>query len=203
MKKLLVIILLFDAFIVAVLNYAISVNNHKKYIDAIKQQNLVISSISIELDRVEYLCIKLQKDNEELKNKLETFKEEQIQKDISIAKDKNIANETKIETKTKAKTETNTNMTGLYTITYYCPCEKCCGKTDGVTASGTQASAGRTVAADGRFAFGTKIYIDGIGERVVEDRGGSIKGNRIDVFVDNHEKALELGKHTAQVSIVQ
>lgn len=89
-----------------------------------------------------------------------------------------------------------------YIITAYCPCVKCCGKTDGITASGEKAIQGVTVAMNKTIPFGTKIYIDGIGERIVQDRGGAIKGNKIDLYFDSHEKALEFGRQTKQVTIL-
>lgn len=61
---------------------------------------------------------------------------------------------------------------GRYWITGYDICEECCGKTDGITASGAVAQVGRTIAAPREIPFGTTLYIEGIGERVVEDRGG-------------------------------
>lgn len=81
----------------------------------------------------------------------------------------------------------------IYKITAYCSCSKCCGgHATGYTASGTKATAGRTVAAPANFAFGTKIIINGK-EYVVEDRGGAIKGNRIDMYVSSHAQALAWG----------
>lgn len=38
---------------------------------------------------------------------------------------------------------------GTFKLTAYCACEKCCGKSDGITASGTKATAGRTIAVRG------------------------------------------------------
>lgn len=97
----------------------------------------------------------------------------------------------------------NTSSTGgtVYKITAYCPCMKCCGKTNGRTASGTTATAGRTVAASSNFAFGTKLNIGG---RIytVEDRGGAIKGNKIDVFVNTHAEALQWGVRYLNVNVV-
>lgn len=81
---------------------------------------------------------------------------------------------------------------GRYYITGYDICVKCCGKTDGITASGVKAQVGRTVAAPRGFAFGTRLYIDGIGERIVEDRGGAIKGNKIDVLCNNHPECFAI-----------
>ena len=89
-----------------------------------------------------------------------------------------------------------------YKITAYCSCSKCCGKTTGRTASGTQATAGRTVAASSKFAFGTKLNIGGH-IYTVEDRGGAIKGNRIDIYVDSHSAALQWGVRYLPVSIVE
>lgn len=73
---------------------------------------------------------------------------------------------------------------GRFWVTGYDTCARCCGKTDGITASGTVATVGRTCAANG-LDFGTRLYIEGIGERVVEDRGG-MAGNAIDVLCEDH-----------------
>ena len=79
---------------------------------------------------------------------------------------------------------------------------KCCGKSDGITASGVKAIEGITVAMDKSMPFGTKIYIDGVGERIVQDRGGAIKGNRIDLYFDDHQSALNFGRQIKEVTIL-
>ena len=89
-----------------------------------------------------------------------------------------------------------------YKVTAYCACSKCCGKATGRTASGTRATAGRTVAASTKFAFGTKLNIGGH-IYTVEDRGGAIKGNKIDIYVDSHAAALQWGVRYLPVSVVQ
>lgn len=82
---------------------------------------------------------------------------------------------------------------GLFTLTAYCPCSLCCGKSDGITASGTIATEGRTIAADTSILpFGTEVYINGQAY-VVEDRGGAVKGNKLDIFFNDHEEALQFG----------
>lgn len=80
---------------------------------------------------------------------------------------------------------------GEYRISAYCPCEKCCGWNTGITASGTQATAGRTAAMNG-VPFGTKIIIDGH-EYTIEDRGGGLGSKIIDIYFDTHEEALNSG----------
>ncbi len=81
---------------------------------------------------------------------------------------------------------------GVYKLTAYCGCSKCCGKSTGITASGAKAKANHTIAAPKNFAFGTKIEIDG-NIYIVEDRGGAIKGNKIDVYFNSHLEALNFG----------
>lgn len=84
-------------------------------------------------------------------------------------------------------TQSKVFYVGKYKITYYCDCKQCCGKTNGITASGIKAQEGVTVAADtSKLPFGTRIYIKGIGWRTVQDRGGAIKGNRLDIYISSH-----------------
>ena len=90
----------------------------------------------------------------------------------------------------------------VYKITAYCSCAKCCGKATGRTAMGTKATAGRTVAASGKFAFGTKLNINGH-VYTVEDRGGAINGNKIDIYVNSHAEALAWGVRYLPVSVAQ
>lgn len=57
----------------------------------------------------------------------------------------------------------------------------CCGKDDGITASGKKATWG-TIAMDKRYKFGTKVFIPLFQKTfIVLDRGGAIKGNKIDI----------------------
>lgn len=92
--------------------------------------------------------------------------------------------------------------TKIYKVTAYCACAKCCGKATGRTASGRMAQVGRTIAAPRGFSFGTKLSINGK-TYVVEDRGGAIKGNRIDIFVSSHSAALRWGVKYLPVKVVE
>lgn len=115
--------------------------------------------------------------------------------------------ENKAETKTEEtveKVEVESDQAsgeylGEFVATAYCACAYCCGKTDGITASGTYCTAGRTIAADTSiFPFGTELVIDGH-TYVVEDVGGAIGGHRIDIYFDSHQEALNYGRRTVQV----
>lgn len=90
------------------------------------------------------------------------------------------------------------------TVTHYDCCLECCGKTDGITASGVRATPGVTVAVDPDVVpLGADVLVDyGDGElhyMRADDVGGAIQGNRIDICVETHEEALELGVRTATV----
>ena len=105
---------------------------------------------------------------------------------------------------TSRTSSSRTNSAGatLYKVTAYCPCMKCCGKTNGITASGKKATAGRTIATDSKFAFGTKLSINGT-TYIVEDRGGAIKGNKIDLYFNTHAEALAWGVKYLPVTVVE
>lgn len=99
-----------------------------------------------------------------------------------------------------AGSATATSGSQIYKITAYCSCSKCCGKSNGITASGTRATAGRTVAASSKFSLGTKLNINGH-IYTVEDRGGAINGNKIDIYVNSHSEALAWGVKYLPVSV--
>lgn len=98
---------------------------------------------------------------------------------------------------------------GEFEITYYTAGHESTGKTSehpayGITKSGTTVKEGQTIAADWSVLEpGTKVFIEGVGERIVEDTGGLIVGNSIDVYVEDLEVARELGRHKADVWIVE
>ena len=99
----------------------------------------------------------------------------------------------------------------VFKATAYCPCEKCCGKwaknrPNGITytANGEIAKEGVTIAADWDvLPPGTEVEIKEIGTRKVQDRGGAIRGNRIDIYFETHEQALKFGVQEVQLRIIE
>lgn len=94
-------------------------------------------------------------------------------------------------------------------VTAYCPCQKCCGpQASGITASGLPVShnGGRFVAADTSILpFGSRVWIPGYHDDnpvPVIDRGGAIKGNRLDVYFPSHQQALQWGRQWLLVAVV-
>ena len=97
------------------------------------------------------------------------------------------------------------------TVTHYCICEKCCGKSPdhpayGITASGREAVPGYSVAVDPiLIELGSTLYLD-FGDGVLQecradDTGSAVTGAHIDLCVADHQEALSLGVRTAAVYI--
>lgn len=110
-------------------------------------------------------------------------------------------------------TEDKLTCLGIFRVTAYCGCEMCCGKwgkdrpvdENGqaivYTAYGDIAREGVTVAADPSvFPQGTEIVIDGH-TYTVQDKGGAVKGNCIDIYFENHEDARAWGVQYIEVFV--
>lgn len=112
----------------------------------------------------------------------------------------------------QADIQTGQTEEGWSTVvaTAYCPCDICCGewaedRPEGIvyTASGTVAEEGRTIAADWDiYPPGTRVYIEGLGEMVVEDCGEAIEGGRIDIYFNDHDEALRFGVQELKVRTI-
>lgn len=99
-----------------------------------------------------------------------------------------------------AETAPETTYYGACRITFYCSCSQCCGQwAGGPTASGAMPTPGRTVA-NGVLPFGTRVLIGGQ-EYVVEDRG--VSGDQFDIYVADHQEALNRGLYYADVYIIE
>ena len=89
-------------------------------------------------------------------------------------------------------------------VTHYDICALCCGKTDGITASGTRAEPYATCAVDPAvIPLGAELLVDcGGGQRYLcraEDTGSGVSGRHIDLCVASHEEAVRLGLRRATV----
>jgi 3D (Asp-Asp-Asp) domain-containing protein len=93
-------------------------------------------------------------------------------------------------------------------VTAFCACKKCWGpRAQGITASGRPVTynGGRFVAADKAISFNTKLVIPGYGDGQavpVLDRGGAIKGNKLDVYFPTHAEARQWGRRFIPVTVV-
>lgn len=98
-------------------------------------------------------------------------------------------------------------------VTAYDPgCKICCGKwaDNFVTSTGTDARICNGVAAAPLvIPYGTRLFIPGVGERVVDDTGGGMRQSakqeilHLDLRMKTHEEALKWGVRWVDVEIIQ
>ena len=89
-------------------------------------------------------------------------------------------------------------------ITGYCNSPICINDVrwqDGMTATGTIARVGVCAADWSVIPIGTIIYVEGYGFCRVEDRGGKVKGNHIDLFFNTYKEAKGWGLQNKKVKI--
>lgn len=77
-----------------------------------------------------------------------------------------------------------------------------CGKSDGITASGLKVKEKRTIACPPQFPLGTKVRIKDMGVYVCEDRGGAIKGNHIDIYMETKKEAFAFGRRNLIAEVI-
>ena len=162
-----------------------------------KTKNKVLREGKNGLKKVTYK-VKYQNNTQIDKIKIsEEIVEEPVDKIVQI---KSAVVSSRASTTSRTSQSNSGSTVKIYKVTAYCSCAKCCGKTNGITSSGKKATAGRTIAAPASFALGTKVLINGK-EYVVEDRGGAIRGNRIDVYMNSHSAAMSWGVKYLPVEI--
>ena len=97
----------------------------------------------------------------------------------------------------------NGKAMGNFKLTFYCACASCSGGYGAGTATGTRCTEGRTIAVDPRvIPLGSKVYIEGFGDFIAEDTGGAIKGNKIDIYLNDHDRCYALGVAHANVYVM-
>lgn len=121
---------------------------------------------------------------------------------VQVEYDEILIVETALETEAVFSREAEEIVFEEWHVTGYCACEECCGKTDGVTASGETVTEGITIAADSSIPFGTKIWIEGFGVRTVQDRGSAIGKNEIDIYFSDHDQSRRFGSQYLKVGVL-
>lgn len=125
-------------------------------------------------------------------------------KQLGVEKSKLISNN-KASKPTPNRSISGSRNLGTFESTAYCACTKCCGpNAKGITRTGTKVTAGRTIAVDPNvIPLGSKVYIEGVGERIAEDSGSAVKGKIVDIYMKNHSSALKWGRRKVNVRIIE
>lgn len=103
------------------------------------------------------------------------------------------------ETKATASVEKELTMTST---AYTASCAGC----SGITATGINLKANpnqKVISVDPNvIPLGSRVWVEGYGEAIAGDTGGSIKGNKIDIFIPSKQAALNWGHKTVKVKIL-
>lgn len=109
-----------------------------------------------------------------------------------------------------ANSDDVTTSLGAFKITAYTAGYESTGKRPGdpyygVTATGTTVKEKHTIAADWKvLPPGTTVKIEGLeGVYTVEDRGGGVKGNHIDLYIADLQEALRWGVRKREITIIE
>ncbi|MFJ7825988.1 LysM peptidoglycan-binding domain-containing protein [Psychrobacillus sp. NPDC096623] len=81
-----------------------------------------------------------------------------------------------------------------------------CAGCSGITATGINLKANpnqKVISVDPNvIPLGSKVWVEGYGEAIAGDTGGAIKGNKIDIFIPTKQEALNWGRKTVTVKVL-
>lgn len=174
---------------------------NKSYRTVLEKKDVQIKKLKKESKAKTEQIQKLKLETKKLKVEIKSYKQ-------ALHKQSNERNVVKVKSDTTKNKNTKPKLTKssnaisggqTFNVTFYSSEYASTGRKPGdkyygITASGTKATLGRTIACPPQYSFGTKINIEGIGVRVCEDRGGAIKGNHLDVYVSSESEAYRLGR---------
>lgn len=132
--------------------------------------------------------------------------QEEVKQELPIKTEEELKND-KILAKWRLKQEAKwSNLpTEKFTVnaSAYTAAADECGWNTGITASGIIVKENRTIACAPEFPFGTMIEIEGMGLYRCEDRGGAIKGNKIDIYMETKAEAFKFGRRNLVAWVVK
>jgi 3D (Asp-Asp-Asp) domain-containing protein len=80
-----------------------------------------------------------------------------------------------------------------------------CKGCSGITATGLNLKKNpsiKVIAVDPKvIPLGSKVYVEGYGYAIAADKGGGIRGNKIDVLMPTKAKAIQWGVRTVKVRV--
>jgi len=89
-----------------------------------------------------------------------------------------------------------------YTLSFECTGRHPDHPLFGVTASGMMAQVGVVAVDTNVIPFHTQLYIEGYGFAVAGDRGGAIRGYKVDLYFNTREETIQFGRQNLRVWIL-
>ncbi|TYR80678.1 LysM peptidoglycan-binding domain-containing protein [Priestia megaterium] len=127
-----------------------------------------------------------------------------INQTLNIAKGNSVpasTTPTPSESVTEQKPSSSKELTVVATA-YTAFCAGC----SGITKTGIDLRTNpnqKVIAVDPRvIPLGSRVYVEGYGEAIAGDIGSAIKGNRIDVFIPSQSGAIQWGRRTIKVQVL-
>ena len=77
------------------------------------------------------------------------------------------------------------------------------GTGDGITASGLPVREGLVAVDPQLIPLGKRVWAEGLGVLLAADTGSLIRGNRLDVFMDDKRAAMEFGRQTLRGVVME
>ncbi|WP_421662942.1 LysM peptidoglycan-binding domain-containing protein [Lysinibacillus telephonicus] len=112
------------------------------------------------------------------------------------------AQESTSEATAPAASSTGSKVITVEATAYTASCEGC----SGITSTGINLKENpdaKVISVDPSvIPLGSKVYVEGYGEAIAGDTGGSIKGNKIDVFIPSKQDAADFGVKQLKVTIL-
>ena len=104
--------------------------------------------------------------------------------------------------KTVAPSESKAKEISVSSTAYTASCVGC----SGVTSTGIDLRANpnqKVISVDPTvIPLGSRVWVEGYGEAIAGDTGGSIKGNKIDIYMQSKQDAINWGRKTVKVRII-
>ncbi|MFG6315937.1 3D domain-containing protein [Bacillus velezensis] len=182
--------------------------DHCKRLTERKQPASILPRLSRPASRIEAKRGSVEKvpENRRTKERKASTSDRKARKEKQVLEKQSIGSQNATNSSTSGGDRSND--IGVFKITAYTAGVESTGKQPGdegygITADGSTVREGITVAADPAvIPLGTVVYIDGIGQRTVQDTGGGVKGNHLDIYINNLDQAMAFGVQKAAVHVI-
>lgn len=186
-------------------NAQTSYNQTKIAQEKLIEQTKKTENLKAEIESQKKEAKELTKAKDDLTNQLNQKNDQlnQANQQVSSLKQENDALKKQISSSSTEGGHSITRTIYMNASAYTASCDGCSGTT--VTGLDLKANPNlKVIAVDPNIIpIGTKVHVDGYGDAVAADTGGAIHGNKIDIFIPTESGAIQWGRRTVAVQILQ